>query len=247
MKKIIYYFTAFALTLSVSAQDVDEIINTYFENTGGYAQWGQLKGLKVNAKMNQQGMEFPMQIVQLSDGRQYTQFEVQGQVLKQGVFDGETVWSINFQSMKAEEADAETIANAKLDANDFPDELYDYKTKGYTVELIGTETMDGAETYKVKLEKEKKMVDGEEVDDITYYYFETESMVPIAQESEIKQGPMKGSTVVVTMSDYQEVDGFYFPFSMTQGVKGGPSQPLMIESIEVNPEVDDSEFSFPNQ
>ena len=49
----------------------------------------------------------------------------------------------------------------------------------------------------------------------------------------------------VTMSDYQEVDGIYFPFSMTQGVKGQPGAPLTITTIELNPEVDASVFTFP--
>ena len=51
----------------------------------------------------------------------------------------------------------------------------------------------------------------------------------------------------VTMSDYDEVDGIYFPFSMTQGVKGNPGQPITITKIELNPQVDDREFIFPEE
>lgn len=248
MRKTQLTLLAIFAAFFIQAQDVDEIINSYFENTGGYENWGKLQGIKTKATLSQGGgMEFPMEIVQMADGRQYTSFEVQGNKFKQGVYDGNTVWSTNFQSLQAEEADAETIANTKLDANDFPDELYDYKKKGYTVELLGTETMDGAEVYKIKLTKENKVFDGEEVEDVTFYYFDVDNMVPIAQEAEIKQGPQKGAIVVVKYSDYDEVDGFYFPFSLTQGIKGGPSQPFKIESIEINPEVDDSEFTFPGQ
>ena len=199
------------------------------------------------AKVNQGGLEIPLEIVQLSDGRQYTKITFQGNEIKQGVFDGTTLWSTNFQTMKAEKSDAETTENTKLDANDFPDSFLNYREKGYTVELMGTETMDGTETYKIKLVKEPKKVDGNDVEDITYYYFDTESNVPIAQESEMKQGPAKGSIMQITMSDYQEVDGLYFPFSMSQGVKGGQSQPLMIERIELNPEVNDADFAFPEE
>ena len=35
------------------------------------------------------------------------------------------------------------------------------------------------------------------------------------------------------------------PFSMTQGVKDQPGQPITITSIELNPTVDESEFEFP--
>lgn len=247
MKKLLCIALGLFITFSLSAQSADEIINTYFENTGGYDNWGNLKGIKISAKVNQGGMEIPLQIVQLADGRQFTQFEVQGQTFKQQVFDGETVWNINFQSLKAEESDAETIANVKLDANDFPDSFYDYKKKGYTVELVGEETVDGAETYKIKLQRENRIVDGAEIEDVSYYFFDKEFMVPIAVESEIKQGPQKGAISEIKMSDYQEVDGYYFPFSMVQGIKGAGSQPLIIESIEVNPTVDDSEFTMPEE
>ncbi|HCR55271.1 MAG TPA: outer membrane lipoprotein-sorting protein, partial [Cytophagales bacterium] len=47
-------------------------------------------------------------------------------------------------------------------------------------------------------------------------------------------------------SDYKEVAGLYFPYSMTQGIKGGPSQPIIIEKIEVNPAVSDADFKFPS-
>lgn len=229
------------------AQDitVDEILEGYFENTGGKEAWMGLKGIKMTAKVNNGGMEIPLEIVKLADGRSYTKFNVQGTDFYQGVFDGETLWGTNFQSMKAEKSDKEATDNFKLDSNDFPDSFLNYKEKGYTVELLGTETIDGAETYKVKLTKEPRTVDGKEVEDVTYYFFDTEAFVPIAQETTIKQGPNAGQVGLATMSDYQEVDGLYFPFSLTQGMKGGQSQPLSFDSIELNPEVDESIFNFP--
>ncbi|MEQ9403964.1 MAG: outer membrane lipoprotein-sorting protein [Cyclobacteriaceae bacterium] len=249
MKKITLLTAVLTLTMvmGVSAQDatVDEIINGYFENTGGVDNWKKLKGIRMKAKVNQQGMEFPLEMVQMTDGRQYTKFNVQGTDFYQGVYDGENLWSINMQSMKAEKSDAETTANFKLNLNDFPDSFLDYKEKGYKVELMGRETIDGAETYKIKLTKEPLTIDGKEVEDVTFYYFDTEAFIPIAQDAEVKAGPGAGSIGRVTMSDYQEVEGLYFPFAMTQGVKDGPSSPLTIESIEVNPEIDASVFKFP--
>ncbi|NQZ75184.1 MAG: outer membrane lipoprotein-sorting protein [Ekhidna sp.] len=249
MKTLKSLFAVLALVtfVSTSAQDVtvDEIIDGYLENTGGKEAWRNVKGVKMVAKVNQGGMEIPLELVQLADGKQFTKITFQGMTLMQGVYDGETLWGTNFQSMKAEKSDTETTENMKLDANDFPDSFLDYKEKGYTVELMGTETIDGAETYKVKLTKEPRMLDGEEVEDVSFHYFESESFVPLAVDQEIKSGPQAGSISRNTMSDYQEVDGLYFPFSMTQGIKDGPSQPLMIESIELNPEIDDTLFAFP--
>ncbi len=236
-----------AFIMPLQAQTADEILDSYYENIGGLEKLKGLKGMKMIAKINQQGMEIPLEILQLSDGRQMTLINFQGKELKQGVFDGETLWSHNFMTMKAEKSDAEATANFKLNANDFPDSFIDYKEKGYTVELLGKETIDGAETFKLKLVKEPITVDGKEEEDISFYFFDTDNFVPIAMQSEVQEGPGKGMTQEITFSDYQEVDGLYFAFSMTQGVKGQPGSPITIESIELNPTVDDGVFAFPDE
>lgn len=237
----------FSLAIPTQAQTVEEIIANYFENTGGLENWKNMNGMKMTAKVNQNGLEIPIEITQLKDGRQMTVINFQGKEIKQGVFDGETLWSHNFLTQKAEKSDAEQTANFKLNANDFADPFIDYKEKGYTVELLGKETIDGAETFKVKLVKEPITVDGKQEEDVSFYFFDTENFVPIAAHQEIKSGPAKGQTSETTMSDYQEVNGLYFPFSISQGIKDGQSQPVIIEAIELNPTVDDAAFEFPKE
>lgn len=245
--KITIALIAFALTMPLQAQTADEILENYFENTGGLDAWKSIEGMKMTAKVNQGGMEIPLEIYNLKDGRQMTKITFQGNTIKQGVFDGETLWSHNFMTMKAEKSDAESTSNFKLNTNDFPDSFIDYKEKGYTVELLGKETIDGAETFKIKLVKEPVTIDGNQEEDISYYFFDVDNFVPIAIHSEIKSGPAKGQINEITMSDYQEVDGMYFAFSMTQGVKDGQSQPITIDAIELNPTIDDAEFTFPEE
>ena len=232
------------LTISLNAQSVDEIIGNYLENTGGAENWENVKGVRMNASINQMGMEIPIEMVQLKD-KMYTKISIQGQEIKQGVFDGETLWSTNFMSMKAEKSDQEDVDNVKNELAEFPDPFLNYKDKGFTVELMGTETVEGSDVFKIKLTKKPMVVDGEEVPNVSIYYFDSESFVPIMVHEEVMSGPGKGMIMESKMSDYQEVDGLYFPFSMTQGVKDQPGQPITIESIELNPSIDDSEFNFP--
>ncbi len=247
MKKftLLLIIAFFGLGISVQAQTVDDIINSYFENTGGDKAWGELKGVKMSAKVSQQGMEIPIEIVRMADGKQYTKITIQGMSIMQGVFDGKTVWSTNFQTMKAEKADKEITDAVMKQANDFPDQLYHYKKKGYKAELMGKETVEGSETFKVKLITEPTLVDGKEMETATFYFFDAESMVPIMIEKEVLIGPQKGIISQVKIGEYNEVDGLYFPFSMHEGIKDGMSQPITIVTIEVNPEVSDADFSFP--
>jgi len=232
-------------TVLLQAQTVDEIIANYFENTGGIEKWKALQGIKMYTKLNQGGMEIPFEIVQLKDGRQMTTINIQGKEIKQGVYDGTILWSTNFQTMKGEKSDAESTENFKLDIGDFPDPFLNYKARGYKVELLGKESIEGTETFKLKLTKKPIKVDGKPADNIVYYYFDAENFVPIMQEQEVNSGPAKGMVSQNTMSDYQEVNGLMMPFSMAQGVKGQGSQPITITKIELNPKVEPTAFAMP--
>ena len=116
MKKLNYLLLTvfvFMISTSFNAQTVDEIIENYIENTGGAENWQNVKAIKMNASINQMGMEIPIEMVQ-SENKMYTKISIQGQEIKQGVFDGETLWSTNFMSMKAEKSDQEDVDNICL-------------------------------------------------------------------------------------------------------------------------------------
>ena len=66
----------------------------------------KLQGIKMTAKVSQGGMDIPIEMVQLKDGRQMTIVTFQGKEIKQGVYDGTRLWSHNFMTMEAEESDA---------------------------------------------------------------------------------------------------------------------------------------------
>lgn len=247
MKKLSLILLVFVVSFTVNAQTAEEIIDTYFENTGGKENWRKLQGIKITAEVNQ-GMVIPVEMLRLKGGKEYTSINLQGKQLKQNVFDGETLWGSNFLTMKAEKSTAEDTANHKLKVNDFPDPFLDYKEKGYTIELEGKETIDGAETFKIKLTQTPMTIEGKKVDNITYYFFDTENFVPIATQDEIMSGQGKGMVSQMTFSDYQEVEGLYFAFSLTQGVKGKPGgAPITVSKIELNPKVEDSAFEFPKE
>lgn len=247
MKKLGLFLSALALTsFAATAQSADEIIDNYYDVTGGKDNWGKVKGIQMEAKVNQGGMEIPVTVIQMANGNEMVIVSLQGQEFIQGAFDGESLWSTNFQTMKAEKADEETLKNKKREMNDFPDPLFNYKKNGYTAEYVGKETIEGTETHKIKLTKKPILVDGAEVPNIEYYFFDTDNGVLIAVEGEVPSGPAKGSIGQSTFSDYQEVDGLYFPFSISQGIKNQGSQPMNLDKVILNPEVTRS-FSFPEQ
>jgi outer membrane lipoprotein-sorting protein len=182
MKKINILFGTmlFAfISLSVQAQTADQIIDNYFKNIGGAEKFKALNGTKMEMTVNAQGMELPVELVQLKGGKMYLKINFQGQEITQMAFDGNTAWATNFMTMKAEKMESEMVENIKQESVDYPDPLLDYKSKGYTVEYLGKETKEGTECHKIKLTKKPQMIDGQKVDNIVFYYFDTENNVPI--------------------------------------------------------------------
>ena len=238
--KTLFILLLFVAAVPSQGQTADEIINNYLENIGGADALNNIESVKMTASANAQGMEIPVTILQEKGGNQLIKINFQGQEIVQLAFDGETMWGTNFMTQEAEKMDSEQTENMKRNANLFPDPFLNYKDNGYSVEYMGEETKEGTETYKIKLTMNPQLADGKEVPNVVFYYFEKENFVPIMSESEIPSGPTAGQMSVNTMSDYQEVDGIYFPFDM--GIGG---QSITIESIEINPEIDKSVFAFP--
>ena len=174
-------------------------------------------------------------------------FESAIKEITQMAFDGETSWSTNFMTMKAEKDDSENTENVKRAAGDFISPLIDYKGKGYSLELLPNETIEGVECFKIKLTKKTMLSEEKEIPNVEYYYFDKENYVPIVVEQEISSGEMKGQISQTLYSDYQEVNGIYFAFSMTQKIKDGMGQTIVFESVELNKEFESSMFKFPGE
>ena len=243
---ILLVFTISSMSMTF-AQTAAEVISTYHEVTGGSEAWNALESVKFSGKLNQGGMEIPVEMVQTKSGETYMKFAFQGLEMFQNVYDGETLWSTNQMTMKPEKASAEDLENYKLNINDFPDALMDYEEKGYTAELIGPESFDGTECYKIKLVTEPATVNGEEKESVAYYYFDTESSILLGQENEVLSGQAAGMVQQIKFSDYDEVDGLYFPFTMAMGMKDAGSFPINIESIELNTTLDKAVLTFPEE
>ncbi len=247
MRKILFAASVAFLGLTSQAQEItaDEIIDSYFENTGGEELWSDLKGQKMMAEVEAQGMTIPLEIYMMADGKTVTKFEVMGMAMSQDAFDGEVAWSTNFMTMQPELADAEQSENMKRSVGEYPSPLLNYEEKGFSVELQGEEIVEGVECYKIALTKKPQLVNGEEVENVEFYYFDKESSVLIQSEQEIKSGQAAGQTAISLYSDYQEVDGLYFPFSITFKTEESEGQTIEFSEIILNPEVDETIFEFP--
>jgi len=244
--KLLLCITLLSITTYTTAQTADEIINTYIENIGGQEAWSKITSMKATGIGKQQGVDYPFIATYMKDGRTLINIDLQGREFTVEAFDGETMWSMNFQTQKPEAADSETSLNYKNSAKDnIPDAFMDYKSKGYKVEFLGKDTFEGSECFKIKLTKTPAIVDGKEEENIETYYFDTENYVPIAMESIITSGQAKGATALILFSDYQEVDGLFMPFSVINKFNGQVGLEMIMKTLEFNPKVDETKFKMP--
>lgn len=234
---LVFYF-GFSLGLQAQDISVDELLDQYFENTGGIDNWKKLNTMRMTGLMSMGGMEFKGVITHARPNKQRVEVDVQGNSIIQA-YDGEDAWWINpFQTGPDPQSMPEDVAESIL-KNEFEDALIDYAEKGYTVELLGTIEIEGTATYEVKLTKENS--------DVVYYYFDKEYYVPIMQKSEVTSGPMKGQFVETYMSDYQDVEGMMIPYFVEVKIGGSTGQTITLQNVELNPQVDDLFFSRPKK
>lgn len=241
IKRIAFFCVILVSGMTVQAQDaeapsVDDILAAYFENTGGVEQWKNLSTMKMEGKMSMQGMEFPGTIYMKRPNLQRVEVNIQGKDLIQA-YDGETAWWIN-PFMGSEDPQPMPAEMAQeMTKDEFEDDFIDYAEKGHTVEYVGTEEVEGAQCYVLKLTKANG--------DVESHYFDTEYMVPIMQRTTISEGPMKGQASDTFLSDYQEVDGFMIPFFLETKVGGQSFQKITLTSIELDTEMEATMFAMP--
>ena len=236
----------FMSSSTVYGQDADEIINNYIETIGGADQLEKMKSVKMTGKASSFGMEFPITIINQAPGKMKMTLVFQGKELTQMAFDGETAWTTNMMTMEPEKMEAEQTEIFKQ-TMDFPDPLLNYKDKGYTVSLEGEKEIEGTPCHKIKLSRGTVKVDGKDENLETFYYFDKESLVPIMQEDYALIGEMKGKSTETYFSDYDEVDGLIFPFTMVQKIDGQVMMEGTMEVININPEIETNAFAFPEK
>jgi outer membrane lipoprotein-sorting protein len=229
----------FSLT-AVQAQDMtaDEVLDNYFEAIGGKEKIRAMQSRKMIATMNMQGMEFPGVIYEMVPNKQRVEVDVQGQQIVMA-YDGEDAWWIMPFQTGPDPQDMPEDQAEGMTKETFEPPFIDYADKGHSVELLGKEEVDGAETYVIKLTKENG--------DVQTHYFDAEYFVPIMVKTAVDEGPMKGQFVEQYLSDYQEVDGFMVPFFLETKVAGQTGQQITIKEVQIDPELEATIFSRPQK
>ena len=224
----------------MTAQTLDEILDHHFEAIGGKDKIAAVHSLKMTAKQVFGPQEVPAVLTWERPDKIRMEFTLQGMTGIQA-YDGKTAWMVMpfLGKTEPEEMTGDDLKDIIEQADLMEGPLFNWKEKGHKVEFEGEDTVEGTPAWKLKLTRK----DG----DVSTIWLDKDAYVQIKSESKRKRNDQEVE-IESSYGDYKEVDGLYFPFSIESKPKGAPQgATITIESIELNPKVDDSIFAMPEK
>ena len=222
---------------AVAAQTADEIIAKNIAARGGIAKLHSINTIKTTAITSSPHGEVPVTIYKKRPNFYRNEITFQGLTGIQA-YDGNTGWTIMpFRGKTDPElVPAEQLRSMQLQA-DINGSLVDYREKGSKVEYLGKESVEGTETYKLKV----TLQNGVE----QTLFIDTETNLVIKSRT---RDLVRGTESVTesTFGDYKEVNGITIPFSIESGAPGAPQKSkVTIQKIEINLPIDSAMFKMP--
>ncbi|MCF8391906.1 MAG: hypothetical protein K9H12_14500 [Bacteroidales bacterium] len=237
MKKYLTLLTILVFTSAVNifAQDLDEILDNYFEVVG-QEKMLEFNTIILQGKAVQMGMEFPMTLTQKRPDKARMEAEIQGAKIIQA-YNGVTGWSIipMTGSMEPQDMGEQEVKGMKQ-MGDMDGDLYNWKEKGFDLTLVGEDDMEGTAVFKLKLVKP----DGDEF----IYFMDAENFVVLRVDTKIM---MQGAQIESSssFSNFKPVSGVIMAHSIEQKMNGQVMMQMVIDNVEINSEVSDSIFEKP--
>jgi hypothetical protein len=221
---------------------VDELVAKNIEAKGGASALNSLQTLRSTGKLLvpiQGQIELGYLQIKKRPDEVRTEASLQGMTQIEA-YDGKDGWKVSpfFGRKDPERMSADDVKSLVEDAEiDGP--LVDWKTKGSTVEYLGTEDVDGTPAHKLKVVRKNG--------DVSFVYLDPDHFLEIRIVTQrVRHGAYE--EVETDLGDYEKAGGIFIPTSIAVGPKGSPDkQVVVVDKVEANVPVDDTIFHFPGQ
>lgn len=219
--------------LGASGQTVDELIARNLESKGGLARMRAIQTMKQTRRMNLQGMESSVVIYAKRPNMVRQEIAMGGRMMVLA-YDGVTPWLVNPHASGSNAA--VQLMGPQADAirqdSDFDGPLVDYREKGLTIEVVGTETLGTAKVHHLKVTTKNGLVQ--------HYYLDATTALEVKIVTETDP-----TTMEQEFTDYREVEGIKVPFVVRTFANGVKQGELRLEKVEFNVKLDDAMFRMP--
>ena len=169
-------------------------------------------------------------------GRSRVEIQFAGQTAVQ-VYNGTNGWKLR-PFLNRHDVESFTPAEQRTAAleSDFEGPLVNYRAKGSRVELLGTEKVEGHDTYKIKLTKKSGEVQQFWIDGLTFLEVKMQG-VPRHMDGKMRE-------TEVYFRDFRRVEDIEIPFETETVIPSlRDRHKIILESAIVNPKIDDSRFT----
>ena len=208
----------------------EKVFQNYLTAIGGEENVRAVKDLKMTLNTEMQGQQLQIIVMTKAPNMQKTNVNMGGMAVVTSIFNG---------------TDAKVVQmgqEAPIDDNRKKDMAFEsalvseiaVKEMGLESELIGVENVNGENAYAVEITKPSGSK--------TTFFYDTDSGLKI-RASAVVQGPQGEVVQETDFTDYKEVDGIKFPFTISMPM-GPMKMEAKAESIEINTDIDDSEFTI---
>jgi outer membrane lipoprotein-sorting protein len=226
--------------LATAALTAEEIVDKSVEVRGGLQAWQRIATIIWVGHLESERSLVPSLPFRLEEKRPgKSRFEITEPSQRSlRVFDGTSGWKMRLGQDGRPEVKRFTPEEVRFarEAAGLEGPLIDFRAKGSTVELEGTDPVDGGKAYRIGV----RLASGERqtvwIDAATFLE---------ARYDRTAYGPTgaKG-TVSVRYRNYKEVEGLALPslFEIS-GAAGGKPDRMVIERVALNPQIDDREFA----
>jgi len=185
-----------------------------------------------------QQLQLPFRLEMKRPHKSRLEIEFDGKTAVQ-VYDGEHGWKFR-PFLNRDDVEPFSADEAKWEATraDLEGPLVDYAAKGTQIALEGMEPVDGHNAYKLKLTLKSG--------DVQRIWIDAKSFLDVKVEGIPRRMDGKTHSVFVAQHDFRSVKGLMMPYELVSTVEGYPgAHKMMIESVTVNPALDEAIFSKP--
>jgi hypothetical protein len=191
--------------------------------------------MRITGQFTHFSVQHPFLTVLQRPGSFYSEFHIGHQFVREG-YDGEVGWTIDpWQGFAFPRRVNRAELNVFYQKAEFATPFFDYRERGYLVEYVGEDNVDGLDMLVLQLTRQNNQVETWYLDANTYLEYKT-----IAQWIDFAT-PMASE---VFYDDFREVDGLTIPFFMER-MFANRHLVTQIEAVELNPDIDPEVFSVP--
>ena len=210
----------------------EAVLNNYIKAVGGKANIDKMKDVTVTSNATIQGMQLTIVQQQKGNDKFATQVLMNNSPMQRVIINGEKGKLEAPMQGISKDLTAEELKTQKLEASLFPSLQYD--KLGIKTKVTGMEKVDGKDAYAVEV----MMPNGQK----SLHYFAKDSGLRLKEVNSL-QGPQGVITQTKSFSDYKEVNGIMFPYTVETAI--GPQViKAEVKNIEVNKNLSDEAFKL---